>query len=65
MKDTSVQDDHLGVDIKGRERVKGEVKNGWKWSMNFVYLYENKIVKPLVNIISRGGVWERMMGEWI
>jgi hypothetical protein len=28
MKDTSVQDDHLGVDIKGRERVKGEVKNG-------------------------------------
>jgi hypothetical protein len=57
MKDTSVQGDHLGVDIKGRERVKGEVKNGWKWSMNFVYLYENKIVKPLVNIISRGGVW--------
>jgi hypothetical protein len=61
MKDTSVQEDHLGVDMKGRERVK-EVKSGWKWSMNFVYLYENRTVKPLVNIIS---VWERMMEEWI
>jgi hypothetical protein len=61
MKDTSVQEDHLGVDMKGREMVK-EVKSGWKWSMNFVYLYESRTVKPLVNIIS---VWERMMEEWI
>jgi hypothetical protein len=34
-------------------RVNGESAGGWTWSSYFVYLYENRIMKPVEIILRR------------
>jgi hypothetical protein len=45
-------------------KINGEGKTGWIWCMYFVYIIENRIMKPVELVLrSRGGQWGRMMEE--
>jgi hypothetical protein len=48
-----------GVETNG-ERGE-EIKEGWIWLMYFIYLYENRTMKPVEIILSRR---EEDEGEW-
>jgi hypothetical protein len=44
---------------EGGERVKGQSEGGgWRWWRYFIYMYENRIMKPIKIIFLKGG-WER------
>jgi hypothetical protein len=44
----------------GGQRVNGEGERGWLWSMYFIYLHENRTMKPVEILLRRewGGVKE-------
>jgi hypothetical protein len=45
----------------GRKRINGEGEGGWIWSMYFVYVYENWIIKS-IKIVLRSGECDNR--EW-
>jgi hypothetical protein len=45
----------------GEVRVNEEGKEGWMWSMYFIYLCEIGTMKLVAFILSGGGEWRRVM----
>jgi hypothetical protein len=48
----------LGAVPGGRKRVKGEGEGGLIWWVYFVYVYENRTMKPVEIVLRRGEVEE-------
>jgi hypothetical protein len=52
-----------GVGISGRQvRVNGEGEGGWIWCMFFVFVYENRTMKPIEIVLRKGRSGDE--GEW-
>jgi hypothetical protein len=48
-----------GGEIVGGGKAKEECDGGWSWLKYFIYMYENRITKPVKNWLKRGGMGEQ------
>jgi hypothetical protein len=53
MKDGNVKQILLRVGPRGRRRVNGQGEGGRIWSMHFISLHEDRMMKPVEIILSR------------